>query len=156
MKASNHGSHHFPPRHHPLTRPLPIHSYVLALFFLLKYGLRMMRFTARPLPGAVLHRLLGLCAVCSVVFLAHAVFFLGDATGLIRSVHGYPVGVNAYAFDAIAYPVLELVPSIIILVIVHKKRGSTPYAYLDMGSNPYTVRDKRPGGPLVSGRVQLT
>lgn len=113
-------------------------SYLLATAFLLKYGLRMMRFSQLALPRVLRRRLLLLCSICSAVFLLHALYYLATAAQVElagagpRSSSlsgGYPPawllpGGSTLLFDALFYPVMELLPSAAILFALHHKRRS--------------------------------
>lgn len=119
------------------------HSYVFATAFLLKYGLRMLRFSQLALPPVLRRRLLLLCSVCAAAFLLHALYYTAVATQVALAgptttsttesaalLHGgYPParwlpGGSAFAFDALFYPFMELLPSAAILFALHHRRRS--------------------------------
>jgi hypothetical protein len=122
-------------------------SYVLATLFLLKYGMRMMRFSHTALPAVVLRRLVLLCAVLSVVFLLHAVYLLGVASGLLPWPNGYPPDMDACVFDALYYPFMEVLPSGFILAAIHKKKGHPSPPIYSLDSIAYTVSAPAPAPP---------
>lgn len=119
--------------------------YLISMVFLLKYGVRMMRFSKHMLPAVALRRLVLLCTACSVTFLMHALYYGGVATAVLRWKDGYPPGVNAYVFDALFYPLLELCPSLVILVIIFKRRPGHHHG--DGITNPYSVGTTTPPPP---------
>ncbi len=117
--------------------------YIFCTLFLFKYALR---FSRMALPPVLRRRLVALCVLCGAVFVLHSAYYLGIATRVLAAWEdGYPPGTNAYLFDALFYPFLELVPSLAILAALHKRKSSglTPhqlsaaYPYLD--SVPYQV-----------------
>jgi len=120
-------------------------SYILSTLFLFKYALR---FRKMALPYVLRRRLIALCVLCGVVFIVHVAYYLGVATGLLSTwvaAAGYPPQIDAYIFDALLYPLWELLPSLAILAVLHKRKPgsgmaphhlSSAYPYLD--SVPYT------------------
>lgn len=113
---------------------------MISMLFLLKYGLRMMRFSRHVLPSVVLRRLVGLCVICCSTFLLHALYYGGLATSFLPWVDGYPPLINPYVFDALFYPLLELLPSFLILMIIYKRKGQpSPSWHVDSINNPYSV-----------------
>jgi len=95
--------------------------------------------TLFSMPVFVRRRILALCALCSLVFVLHAAYFLAIATGVVNWREGYPNTMHVYVFDAIFYSLLELLPSIAILFMISRKKASPSHAYMDINSNPYTV-----------------
>lgn len=120
-------------------------SYILWTMFWFKYAFR---FSKMALPYVVRRRLIALCVLCGLVFPVHVAYYLGVASGLLSTwvaAAGYPPQLNAYVFDALLYPLWELLPSIAILAVLHKRKSgsgmaphhlSSAYPYLD--SVPYT------------------
>lgn len=119
-------------------------SYILSTLFLFKYALR---FSKMALPYVLRRRLIALCVLCGVGFVVHVAYYLGVATGLLSTwvAAGYPPQINAYVFDALLYPLWELLPSLAILAVLHKRKPgsgmaphhlSSAYPYLD--SVPYS------------------
>ena len=139
--------------------PANADSYVFATGFLLKYGLRMLRFSQLALPPVLRRRLLLLCSVCATAFLLHALYYTAVATQVALAgaaaaapgpaaalLHGgYPParmlpGRSAFAFDALFYPFMELLPSAAILFALHHRRRSYLLAEGGGGIGPSSVR----------------
>lgn len=117
-------------------------SYLVSFLFVLKFA---HQFSRMALPYLLRRRVLALSLLCGTVFLVHMIYYLSVGTGLLASWlarSGYPPRPEAYIFDAILYPLQELLPSLAILAVLNRRRGQLPTplaaAYPYLGAGPYT------------------